>query len=96
MQQFLEATAPTVKRETIVKMHLLAWGLRRVPVEAWSPNGVPILFGLGSEAAELVVMEELEIGEGVLHLVNGDKLERHIGVGEDVVGDEREEDDGRV
>ncbi|PON32716.1 hypothetical protein PanWU01x14_359020 [Parasponia andersonii] len=52
-----------------------------------SKHGVSILFGLGSEAVEMVVMNELEIGEGVVHLVNGDVLERRFGVGEGVVDD---------
>lgn len=47
---------------------------------------------------ELVVMEELELGEGLLHLVDGagavDELERGVGLGEGVAGDEGEEGDG--
>ncbi|PON55296.1 hypothetical protein PanWU01x14_189850, partial [Parasponia andersonii] len=54
--------------------------------------------GLGAEVAELVVVEELELGKGLLHLVNGsgtvDELERGFGVGEGVAGDEGEEGDG--
>ena len=54
--------------------------------------------GLGTEVAELVVMEELELGEGLLHLVNGsgtiDKLEWSLGLGESVAGDEGEESNG--
>ncbi|PON86096.1 hypothetical protein TorRG33x02_181460 [Trema orientale] len=50
-----------------------------------SKRGVPILFGLDFKVAELIVMEKLKIGEGVLHLVNRDKLERRFGVREGVV-----------
>ncbi|PON76662.1 hypothetical protein PanWU01x14_033480 [Parasponia andersonii] len=57
--------------------------------EASECDGRSASLSLGSEAAELVVVDELEIGEGVLHLVNEDKLERLFGVGEGVVGDEK-------
>ncbi|PON89554.1 hypothetical protein TorRG33x02_146980 [Trema orientale] len=57
----------------------------------WSLDGVPILFGLGFEAAKLVVTEALEIGKGILHLVKKDELERHFGVREGIVGDGGEE-----
>lgn len=47
---------------------------------------------------ELVVVEEAELGERLLHLVDCaravEKLERGIGLGEDVAGDEGEERDG--
>ncbi|PON42721.1 hypothetical protein PanWU01x14_279550 [Parasponia andersonii] len=74
----------------MVEACLLAWGLRQVPVKAWSPNGVLILFGLRSGTVKL------EIGEGFLHLVYRDELERRFEVGEDVVSDEKEEGDDRV
>jgi len=42
--------------------------------------------------AELVVVEEAELGKRLLHLVDGaravEELERGIGLGEDVAGDE--------
>ncbi|PON86329.1 hypothetical protein TorRG33x02_178950, partial [Trema orientale] len=62
-----------------------SFGVRRLK------HGVPILFGLGFETVELVVMEELEIGKDVLHLLNEDELEMHFGVGEGVVDDKGNE-----
>lgn len=54
--------------------------------------------GLGAEVLELVAVEELELGEGLLHLVDGagavDELEGVVGLGESVAGDEGEEGDG--
>lgn len=50
--------------------------------------------GGGAEVAELVVVEEAELGERLLHLVHGagavEELEGGIGLGEDVAGDEGE------
>lgn len=46
----------------------------------------------------LVGVEELELGECLLHFVNGagavDELDRVVGLGEHVAGDEGEESDG--
>lgn len=46
----------------------------------------------------LVVVEELELGEGFLHLMDStgavDELDGVMGLGEDVAGDEGEEGDG--
>lgn len=54
--------------------------------------------GLGTEVLELVAVEELELSEGLLHLVDStgavNELEGIVGLGESVAGDEGEEGDG--
>lgn len=54
--------------------------------------------GAIAEMGGLVGVEELELGEGLLHLVDGagavEELDGVMGLGEDVAGDEGEEGDG--
>lgn len=54
--------------------------------------------GRGAKVAELVFIEDAELGEGLFHLVDGsgavEELRGVGGVGEDIAGNEREESNG--
>lgn len=89
-----ELPAPGVHRVAVLRRQdprVHAQVLARGEPDGEDPGG-------GAEVLDLVVVELLELGEGLLHLVDGtgavDELERGLGLGEDVAGDEGEEGDG--